>query len=516
MADVTGWTGRTACALQAALRLSQEAFAARLGISARTVAAWHKKPHIKPQSEMQQVLDTALEQASPSAAARFAELTEVPTDQPEPDTTDADRRLNDDPHVGAALDWLDRHTHREPGASRREVSARLHQLDLRRLHDRGSRRGRVGQRDVASALANYYGDQSLYTARCGESEISTSILTRPDWLDLHCPLRPANDQLRIATSPGPGIGALDVPATEAAVNRLAETVALGVRIIDNPIYRLTGIDVRNQWIGGSVVVAPFVEYALTMDQLESELVDELSAGHGNLSLPLRNRYLPDLDAIRKVSDRLCAGGVLALCAIARPADPYRGDADYLLLVQERSGHVLNAARRLAVIPKCFHQPLSDVRADAQVGVSLRREMEEELFGRTDVDSTLGPQRSADPLHPSRLTEPMRWLTEQHGRLRIECTGFGLNLVSGNYEFASLIVIEDEEFWPRFGGVVEANWESSTLRRYSTQDPELLCELISDVAWSNEGLFAMMQGLRRLADIGGRRVNLLPIEWTIRS
>jgi len=143
-------------------------------------------------------------------------------------------------------------------------------------------------------------------------------------------------------------------------------------------------------------------------------------------------------------------------------------------------------------------------------------MEEELFGRPDIDNTLGPQRSADPLHPSRLTAPMRRLTEKPDRLRMECTGFGLNLVSGNYEFASLIVIDDEEFWPRYGGVIEANWESSTLRRYSTQDPDLLSELISDVAWSNEGLFAMMQGLRRLADIGGRRVNLPPIEWETRS
>jgi 8-oxo-dGTP pyrophosphatase MutT (NUDIX family) len=74
--------------------------------------------------------------------------------------------------------------------------------------------------------------------------------------------------------------------------------------------------------------------------------------------------------------------VVVLCAIARPADPYRGAADYVLLVQERSGHVLNAARQLAVIPKGLHKPLADYRADAQVGATLRREMEEELFGRS--------------------------------------------------------------------------------------------------------------------------------------
>ena len=55
---------------------------------------------------------------------------------------------------------------------------------------------------------------------------------------------------------------------------------------------------------------------------------------------------------------------------------------------------------------------------------------------------------------------------------MECTGFGVNLVSGNYEFASLVVIEDEEFWPRYGGDVEANWESAGLRLYSSLDRQL--------------------------------------------
>ncbi len=74
MAQVTGWTGRTACALQAALRLSNEGFAERLGIGVRTVAAWHQKPSLRPRPEMQQVLDTALEQASPAIKERFSVL----------------------------------------------------------------------------------------------------------------------------------------------------------------------------------------------------------------------------------------------------------------------------------------------------------------------------------------------------------------------------------------------------------------------------------------------------------
>ena len=94
---------------------------------------------------------------------------------------------------------------------------------------------------------------------------------------------------------------------------------------------------------------------------------------------------------------------------------------------------------------------------------------------------------------------------------MECTGFGINLVSGNYEFASLVVIEDEEFWPRFGGDIEANWESVELRQYSTLDADMISELTTDESWSNEGLFALLQGLRRLAEIGGDRVAIPAIE-----
>ena len=89
--------------------------------------------------------------------------------------------------------------------------------------------------------------------------------------------------------------------------------------------------------------------------------------------------------------------------------------------------------------------------------------------------------------------------------------FRSNLVSGNYEFASLIVIDNEDFWCQYGGHIEANWESAGLRLYSSLDRELLIELIADERWSNEGLFALLLGLRRLEQLGGKRVNLPVIE-----
>jgi len=528
---VTGWTGSTACALQAALRMSNDAFAAHLDVGVRTVADWHQKPGMRPRPETQQLLDTALSRATAEDRERFAVLTgQSPSavsareDDSGP-AADAEHRLITDQNISGALARLDQFAGWAPGTARRHVAARLAGLDRRDLADRAGRRRRIGRRAVAGALGEYYrgqsGEHGRYRACCGhdDADIATSVLTRPDWLDLACPLTVGHDRLTLA---GPADGAdvpLDAGAAGAAVQRLAETLVAGTRFVDMPLYRLTGIDAGKGEIGGSLGITQFASYALTLDLLEGELADALTGGicPEPGSLPLRDRYLPDLGSVLGVADRLCAGGALALCAFARPADPYRGPADYALLVQERSGSVVNAARQLAVIPKGFHQPMTDFRGDARIAATLLREMEEELFGRADIDNTVSEQHAADPMHPARLSVPMRWLlTENPGALRMECTGFGLNLVSGNFEFACLVVVDSDDFWCRFGGEIEASWESSCLRQYSSLDGGWIAPLARDDAWSNEGLFAFLQGLRRLSQIGGDRVDIPTIDWAVRQ
>lgn len=75
MMDVIGvWNGRTACTLQAALRMTNEAFAAHLGVAVRTVTKWHADPDVTPRPEMQQILDTAYERAGDPVQRRFALL----------------------------------------------------------------------------------------------------------------------------------------------------------------------------------------------------------------------------------------------------------------------------------------------------------------------------------------------------------------------------------------------------------------------------------------------------------
>jgi hypothetical protein len=419
--------------------------------------------------------------------------------------------------LGTSFEWLDGRAEWTLDATRRKVTSRVARLGHAGVLDRHTQRSAIGRSALARAVSAYYVEREqhydLYRPSLDGVKISTTVLCREGWLDLTCPLTPANDRVVLSdVAVGSPSGFSEISA-KSAVERLAEAAILGVRVANAPLYRLLDVDLSSDRIAARVGLVPFAEYALTMDLLEGELVDAIGgrSATGGLELPLRDRYLPDLATMIDLGARLCAGGALGLCAIARPADPYRGGPDYALLVQERSGQVLNAARRLAVIPKGFHQPLKDVRADARIGATLLREMEEELFGRGEVDSTVGNSRVAAPMHPNRLSEPMRWLRADEARMRMECTGFGVNLVSGNYEFASLIVIEDEEFWPLYGGDIEANWESAGLRLYSSLDRQLISQLIADETWSNEGLFAFLQGLRRLRELGGDRVNLPAVE-----
>ncbi|WP_132116517.1 transcriptional regulator [Actinocrispum wychmicini] len=405
-----------------------------------------------------------------------------------------------------ALGWLDERAGWAFGTSRRKVASQLEEVDAGELRERQARSTEALRSDMTKALLDYYGESvpghDAYRLRCDNVDVTTSILTRPMWLDLACPLTTDTERLALDYSAATATGR-DFEAGPA-IDRLVEAAAMGVRMANAPVYRLVSVDVRPGRISGTVGTASFAEYALGLDLLEGELGDVVTAGPLT-GMDLRDRYLPDLASVVNLTSRLCVGGVVALCAIARES------GDYALLVQERSGHVLNAARRLSLVPKGFHQHLMEPRADVQVSATMLRKMEGELFGRVEVDLTTAERRAAAPMHPGRLSAPMHWLTAEPGRMKLECTGFGLNLVSGNYEFAGLIVINDDEFWTRFGGEIEANWEASGMRLYSSLDRELLIHLIHDESWSNEGLFALLQGFRRLGDIGGSRVDLPMLE-----
>ena len=53
MTVIEEWTGRHAHALRTALRLTNEAFADKLGISPRTVTKWRERPEMVPSPHLQ-------------------------------------------------------------------------------------------------------------------------------------------------------------------------------------------------------------------------------------------------------------------------------------------------------------------------------------------------------------------------------------------------------------------------------------------------------------------------------
>lgn len=65
------WTGRTAEALQFALRMTNDEFAQHLGVAVRTVAGWHETPSTVPRRRLQQLLDVVYERISGPVLRRF-------------------------------------------------------------------------------------------------------------------------------------------------------------------------------------------------------------------------------------------------------------------------------------------------------------------------------------------------------------------------------------------------------------------------------------------------------------
>lgn len=512
---IATWTGRLANALKLALRMSTEAFAETLGASLRTAAGWSQDPDIVPSIVMQAALDTLLSKADTDTKKRFELLVYGRTARAgESEMPTASDLLTD--HL---VSWVDLHAGWQPGTAQLKLNDRLDQITPHQALQRAAKRARVTRNTIALALNQIYesprGEHQLYVARCRSTEITTSILTNREWTKLVVPLGHGQDTLTMSPESSRPLLQLSAEAATAAVHRIAESVSLRTRVFNAALYCLADIEISSSRISGQIWLGQFADYMLTLDLLETELVDALVDGGGEATwsrLPLRKHYLGSIGQAVNLQHRLCAGGPLALLAIARPSSRGHGP-DYAIIIQERSARVLNAAGRLAVIPKAFHQPLSDFSDDAQLSATLEREFEEELLGREELELAGGPGQRLDPLHRSRLSEPMRWLADRRdpGIWRTECTGFGLNLISGNYEFASLITIEDEQWWTLFGGQLVANWEAGGIRIYSSLDIEGIATLVSDERWSNEGLFAFLQGIRHLAQTGGPRVNLPPIE-----
>lgn len=361
----------------------------------------------------------------------------------------------------------------------------------------------AGRAQLADTLSTYYGTSAeFYTARVARSVVELSILAGPAWVGLAIPLGGAAEKCWLASRDDALTPRLNDRQARSAVDRLAAAEAGATMMVNNPLYRLASLDISASHLAAEFGCSDFAAYALTADLLEGELRHHNEEGDHRLGvrLPLRDAWLPTAQSGLAFDRRVCVGGPVCLVAIA--------DGDqYHLLVQERSAQVLNVTGALAVIPKAFHQPTVDAHGETPISTTLERELEEELFGRPDLELLSAVSRRAAPLHPLNASAPMGWLHAHPDAWQMECTAFGVNMVSGNYEFSCLVAIHDPTWWGLYGHMLEANWEAMRLHRYSSLDYDGVLDLIGDPRWSNEGLFAFIEGLRRLAVLDPARVRV---------
>ncbi len=433
------------------------------------------------------------------------------------------RRSDRDLQTVEFVSWISDHSDRSFSDVYQDVAVladRHEQESASARHTRSHAQASISRASLADAMIDYYGpprdEFDVFRVNVGEEELRLSLLTRPTWFESSVPLGTSAERMALHLDAPDSTAELSGPTYQGAISRLARAEIDPRVMVNSPIYRMTSVQLDSSTLSASFALSDFASFALTSDLMESELVNALSGGTGSpptLDLPLRAAYLPTIDNTLNPAVRECAGGPAALLAIARPANGRR-PADYVLLIQERSGQVVNAAGKLAVIPKAFHQPAIEPAREVDLSATLIREFEEELLGRQDLEH-LSPKswRRADTLHRHHRSEPVAWLLDRAGdAFRTECTGFGYNLINGTFEFPCLIVIDDESWWTQWGHMVEANWEALRVHRYSSLDSDGLAALVHDPRWSNEGLFAYLQGLRRLTELdSGSRVAAPPIQ-----
>ena len=172
---------------------------------------------------------------------------------------------------------------------------------------------------------------------------------------------------------------------------------------ENPLYFLLVLDLDGGMLTAQFGLTTFSGHAHGPDLLACELVDAIVARRRPYlpQLPLRDEYLASLGAAKDYASRRCVGG--------RPAcSRSHGKTTTPLVIQERSARVLNAAGRLAVVPKTFHQPLSEDCPN--LSATVTRELEEELFGRQELDQLSSEARGL------RAPGMTRWL-------HYPCAGF---------------------------------------------------------------------------------------------
>lgn len=372
---------------------------------------------------------------------------------------------------------------------------------------------------ITRAIKGYYTAESLkrggltqYASDVNGVRVNTSLASNIDWTGLSIPLGGGQEICKHSPSILP---AIQIPI-EIVARYIAHIEQMGLRLWDAHIYRLVDLDINTNHLQASFAIDQFFNYRFTIGLLLDELVETLVDNDLDVDkvvsgkerfLPLRGRLLPGGSSLANFSNRMCAGGVEVLSAFAR-SEP---ENDFVIPIERRSKLVADAHSMLSIVPKAFHQPLVDDHTELKLSFTVYRELCEELFGVEELNKD-SPWLKADWFLNS--CKPIKWLMDHRDEYNLECTYFGINLISGNYTFGILLVVSDDSFWKQYGSLLRTNWEAVHTSAVSTSDPEELSTWMRRPDWVGESLVSFTEGLKRLKKLNESRVHLPTIEYLI--
>ncbi|TCM35109.1 XRE family transcriptional regulator [Kribbella sp. VKM Ac-2568] len=429
------WTGRRASALRASLRMSNEAFANRLGAGVRTGANWEAKPDVVLSPAMQEILDTALADAGDAVQRRFGLLLAAAEDgaadvlRPATATVTTDSR----PLPVAAVEASQ--------AAWREVRQYLIESGI----------------GLAARTADLY-DKQL---RVGE----VPALTPQAWLP-DAPV--ALDNLTLRWTANPPVPRVTGEQAEArptlplrAPGHAFQRYTAAIRYLRPPAlfenrhsYRLTDLN----WGEGAgeltFGLATFfdkldVSEPIAHESAQAEMAGDLSWPR----LPFRALVADPFD----LSARIVNPGISTLTIRRNTSD---GSGTFFLL--RRDPTQVTNGRHYSLLPAGEFQPASiateSIQTDLNIWRNMVREYSEEMLGHPEHDGSTGTPVDYDvwPFYRD-MTE-----AKNTGRLQAYALGVILDALSLNASVATVTVIDASTFDHLFRDLVATNPEGEVV------------------------------------------------------
>ena len=87
---------------------------------------------------------------------------------------------------------------------------------------------------------------------------------------------------------------------------------------------------------------------------------------------------------------------------------------------------------------------------------------------------------------------MRWFQSSQSQWQLALTSFGLNGVSGNYDFGLAMCVLDPKFYETQRERIM--WESKRLMHFDTFSGDKVADLLHQPNWAGESLFHLVEGL----------------------